>query len=92
VEQSLPQVFLHPQAKCHVFEHGHMGKQGVALKDGINVAMFRRNVGDIPIVEFDMAHINAFQPGNQAKHSGFAAAGRAEQGEEFAVIDGQVKV
>ena len=69
-----------------------MREKRVALKDGINVAMFCRYVGDILVVEFDMAHINAFKPGYQAKHGGFAAAGWAKQGEEFAVIDGQVKV
>jgi hypothetical protein len=67
-------------------------KQGVALKDGIDVAVFRRNMGDVVIFEMDMAAIDVFQPGDKAKNGGFTAARGAKQGEKLTVVDGQIKV
>ena len=58
--------FLHTQAKRDVIENGHMRKQRVALKYGINVAIFGRNAGDILVFQVDLPCVNAFKPGDQA--------------------------
>ncbi len=84
--------FLHPQAKRHVLKHGHVREQGIALKDGIDVAIFGWNLGYVLVLKMDMAVIDAFQPGDKAQDGGFAAAGGAEQREKLTVIDGQIKV
>jgi len=84
--------FLHPQAKGDVFENRHVGEQGVALKDGIDVAVFSRNLSNILIFKVNMAVIDVFQPGDKAKHCRFTAARRAKQRKKFAVVDGQIEV
>lgn len=69
-----------------------MREQGIALKDGIDVAIFGWNLGYVLVLKMDMAVIDAFQPGDKAQDGGFAAAGGAEQREKLTVIDGQIKV
>ena len=54
--------------------------------------MFGRNGGDVLAVEHDTAPIGVFQTGDQAQHRGFATAGGAENGEEFAVVNRQFKI
>ena len=69
-----------------------MRKQGVALKDGIDVAVFRRDMGDIVIFEMDPSAVDVFQAGNKAQNGGFTAARGAKQSEKLTIVDGQVKV
>jgi hypothetical protein len=83
---------LHPQAKRHVFKHGHVREQGIALKDGIDVAVFGGNLGDVLDFKMDMAVIDAFQPGDKAQYGGFAAARGAKQRQKLTVIDGESEV
>jgi hypothetical protein len=82
---------LHPQAKRHVLKHGHVREQGIALKDGIDVAIFGGNLGDVLVFKMDMAVIDVFQPGDKAQYGCFAAARRAKQREKLTVIDGQLR-
>ncbi len=84
--------FLHSQAKGHVFKNGHVREKRIALKNRIDVAVFSRNLGDVLVFEMDMAGIHVFQPGNQAQNRGFTTARGAKQCQEFAIIDGQVKI
>ncbi|MNP74831.1 hypothetical protein D3C76_1717700 [compost metagenome] len=69
-----------------------MRKQGVALKDGINVTMFGGNIGDVLIFKMNLAVVDVFQSGNQAQNGCLAAARRAKQREKLTVIDSQVKI
>lgn len=85
-------AFLHPQAKRHVLKHGHVREQGIALKDGIDVAIFGRNTGYVTVLKMDVAIIDAFQPGDKAQYGCLAAAGGAKQRKKLAVIDGQIEV
>jgi hypothetical protein len=84
--------FLHPQAKGHVLKHGHVREQGIALKDGIDVAVFRGNMGDILVFKMDMAAIDVFQPGDKAQYGCFTAARGAKQREKLTVVDGQIEI
>lgn len=54
--------------------------------------MFGRNGGDVLAVEHDAAPIGVFKTGDQAQHRGFATAGGAENGEEFAVVNRQFEI
>ena len=83
---------MHPQAKRHVFKHGHVREEGIALKDSVDVAVFGGNLGDVLTFKMDMAVIDALQPGDKAQYGGFAAAGGAKQRQKLTVIDGQIKV
>ena len=83
--------FLHTQAKGDIFKHRHVRKQRIALKDGVNVAVFRRDMGDIVIFEMDLAAIDAFQSGDKTKNGCFTAARGAKQGEKLTVVDGQIE-
>ena len=69
-----------------------MRKQGVALKDGIDVAVFRRDMGDIVIFEMDPSAVDVFQAGDKAQNGGFTAARGAKQGEKLTIVDGQVRL
>lgn len=53
--------FLHPQAEGDVFKHGHVREKRIALEYGIDVAVFRRNMGDILVFKVDTSDIDAFQ-------------------------------
>jgi len=69
-----------------------MREQGVALKDGIDVTVFRRNVGDIVVFEMNVSAIDIFQPGNKTENGCFTAARRAKQSEKLTIIDGQIQI
>ena len=69
-----------------------MWEQRVALKDRVDVAMLSGRGGDIFTVEHQYASVTLLQPGNQPQNGGLAAAGRAEQGDKFAVADGEIKI
>ncbi len=84
--------FLHAQAEGDIFKHRHMREEGVALKHRIDVAMLGGGIGDIAVIQHHPTAVDRFQPGDQPQNSGFAAARRTEQGNKFAVIDGQVEV
>jgi len=83
---------LHPQAKRHVLKHGHVREQGIALKDGIDVTFFGRNLRDIEVLKVDVAVIDVFQPGDKAQYGCFAAARGAKQRQKLTVIDGQIEI
>jgi len=67
-------------------------EEGVTLKNGIHMAMFRWNVGNILIIQLDMTDIDALKTGYQAQNRSFTAAGRAEQRKKFAVINGEIEI
>jgi hypothetical protein len=69
-----------------------MGKQSVALEDGIDVAVFRRNMSDVLIFEMNSPAVDVFKPGNKTKNGGFTAARGAKQGEKLTVVDGQIQI
>ncbi|MNG10497.1 hypothetical protein D3C84_939690 [compost metagenome] len=62
-----------------------MRKQRIALEDGIDPALERRQVVDRFAGETDLAIADVFETGDGAQQGGLATAGRAEQGEEFVV-------
>ena len=67
-----------------------MGEECIALKDGVDVALVRRNVVDALAEEEDVPLIGRFEAADHAQGRGLAAAGWAEQREEFVVVDVEV--
>ena len=84
------------QGVGHVVKHGHVGPHGVALEHHADVPLFRGNEhligGNDTVVEEHAAAGGLFKARNDAQHGRFAAARRAQQGDEFAVGEHGVKV
>src|SRR3990167_5973869 len=83
---------LHAQAEGDVVEHRHVAKQGVVLEHEADVAVAHVMAGNVFAMELDAAGVGGFQAGDDTQQAGFAAAGRAEQGHQFAAVDVQVDV
>ena len=96
--------FLHPlfnlilrrlaqlQAECHVVVNRHMRIQRIVLEHHGNIAVFRSHFIDQPIADIKLPFRDFLQPGDHAQSGGFAAAGRADEDDEFLVFDFQGKI
>ena len=67
----------------------HVREQGVVLEHHAEAALLRPQRVDAPVVEPDPAAGRRQQPGDAVQRGRLAAAGRAEQGDELALLDGQ---
>jgi hypothetical protein len=70
-----------------VFEDGEPGEEREALEDDGDVDF---GVGDGLFMPVDLAGAGLGEAGEHAQHGGFAGAGGAEEGENFAGDDGEV--
>ena len=64
-----------------------MRKQRVGLEHHVDRALVGRNARHVLPVQHDAALGRILKPGEHAQQRGLAAAGCAEQGEEFALVD-----
>ena len=80
------------KAESDVLAHGHMRENGVILENHADVALVRRNIVDDLAVESDGAALDGVKARNHAQQGRFAAAGRAEQREELALLDIQIQI
>ena len=64
-----------------------VGKQGIVLKNNVEITLFHRHMGDIFTVVQKLSLINVGDAENQVEQSGFTAAGWAENGNNFAISD-----
>ena len=64
-----------------------MGEQGVALENGVDVALIRRQLVYILAHEDDVALVGGGEAADETERGGLAAAGRAKQREKFVVVD-----
>lgn len=64
-----------------------MGKQGIVLKDGIDVALPGREFAGVFAKDSYRAAAQLFETGNQAQAGGFAGARRPQHGEKLPVTD-----
>ena len=78
------------QAQEHVAEHGEMGKHGVALEDHAAIAVWFRRQRLAGQLDHALARRDFAK--QQAQEGGLAAAGSADDGHEFAGLDGQMDV
>ncbi|MNM96869.1 hypothetical protein D3C81_1093620 [compost metagenome] len=81
---------LHPanlQREGDVVLDAHVREQRVALEDHAEVALFRRDAGDILPVGFQPTVGVVLETGEDHQEGGLAGAGWTEQREEFALLD-----
>jgi hypothetical protein len=79
------------EAEGQVLGDGHVREQRNAGTP-VDRALERRAVGDVFAVQQDLAFGRKLEAGDHPQQGGLAAAGRAEQGEEFVVADVQIDV
>ena len=77
----------HPQAEGDVLGDGAVREQGIGLEDHAHVPLVYRHVGDVTTADEDAALIDRLETGDHPQGRRLAAAGRAEQREEFARTD-----
>ena len=80
------------QAERHVLVNGHVGIQRVVLEHHGDVAVLGGNVVHQAVADVQLALADLFQAGDHAQGGGFAAAGGADQNDEFLIGDLQVEV
>ncbi|MNQ83025.1 hypothetical protein D3C85_980950 [compost metagenome] len=78
------------KAEGQVLGDGHVREQRVMLEHRVDRALEGRAVGDVFAVEQNFAFGREFEPGDHPQERGFAAARRAEKGEELVVANVQV--
>ena len=83
---------LFAQGEGDVLEDVQVGEQGVALEDGVDVALVGGDVVDALAQEEHVALVRLLEAADDAQDRGLAAAGGAQQGEEFVVVDVQADV
>jgi hypothetical protein len=75
--------------KVDVLPHVHVRIEREELEHEGDVARRRALEGDVLAAQQDLAGGRQLQPGDHAQRRGLAAARRAEQHEELAVLDGE---
>ena len=80
------------QTEGDVVKHVHVAEKGVVLEHEADFTLAYMLGGDVLPIKENLATVGVFQPGDDAQERGFAAAGRAEQGNEFAGGDVEVDV
>ncbi len=81
----------HPQPEGHVAERVEVREEAVRLEHHPGVATVGRHPGDVLAVDQHLAGVGVFEPGEHPQRGGLAAAGGAQQGEEFTRPDGEVE-
>ncbi len=82
----------HLEAEGHVVVDAHMRVERVILEHHRDVAIHRRQLVDDLLVDRDVARGDAFEPRHHAQGRRLAAARRADQHDEFLIVDFQVHV
>jgi hypothetical protein len=80
-----------PQRVGDVVEHGHVREQRVVLENHGDIAGAGRQRGHRARADAHLAGRRRLQPRDRAQQRRLPAAGRAEQGEELAVHNGQIQ-
>ena len=78
------------QAEGDVFENIQMGKQGIALEDGVDLPLVGGDVVDALAVKDDRALVLLQEAAQNAQQRGFAAAGGTEQRHKLILINIQI--
>ena len=81
-----------PQAEREVLLHGHVRVERVVLEDHRDVALLRRQVVDDFLADPDLAVGDLLEPREHAQRRRLAAARRADDDHELAVLDHEVEL
>ena len=77
---------LHFQREADVLQHRHVRVERVILEHQADAALFRGHVGHVVVVEVDLAARDRQDARQHVEDGGLAAARRAEQGDQFPVL------
>ncbi len=80
------------EREAHVVGDRHVRVERVVLEHHGDVPVLGRQVGDVAVPDADGAAVDVLQPREHAQRGGLAAAGGADEDEEFAVLDGDVEL
>ena len=83
--------FPHLKRKADVLRHGLVRIERVGLEHHGDVAVFRQDVGDVPVADQYAARGCGFKAGEDAQRRRLAGARGAEQHQKFARLDLQVQ-
>ncbi len=81
----------HAQAEGDVVAGVQVREEAVGLEDHAGVAAVGGDPGDVLAVHQDLSGVGLLEPGEHPQRGGLAAAGGAEEGEEFAGLGGEVE-
>jgi hypothetical protein len=85
-----PALAADAEAEVDVVSGGHVREERVGLEDHAHVAVVRRHVREVIALDHHPARGWPLEAGDDAKRRRLPAAGRAEQREELARLDGDV--
>ncbi len=80
------------EREAHVVGDGHVRVERVVLEHHRDVPVLGRQVRDVAVADADSAAVDVLQAGQHAQRGGLAAAGRADEDEELAVLDLQLEL
>jgi hypothetical protein len=83
---------VHAQPEGDIVVHLHVRENGVALKDHRDLAVARRQVGDIPPADADGAFVGHAQSGNGTQQGRLAAAAGPQQHQKLLVFHGNTDI
>ena len=86
------QNFFTFQSERNVFENIQVRKKRVPLKDRIDGALVRGEIGNILAVEQDLSACGHVEACDHAQRRRLAATGRAEKGDEFTFFNREIYV
>ena len=81
-------TFFDLQPERDVFAHGQVREQRITLKNRIDLAFIGRDVRDVLAVQIHAAAVGPLEAGQDSQQGGLAAPAGAQEGEEFAFVDG----
>ncbi len=79
--------FAQPHAVAHIVGNAHMRIERIGLEHHRNVAVLGCQFIDALAADLHLPGRDVFKACNHAQQSGFSAAGRADQHDEFAIFD-----
>ncbi|MNY09689.1 hypothetical protein D3C86_1426210 [compost metagenome] len=79
----------HLETEGDVFGNGHMGKQGVVLKQHTDIAAMNRGARGRLAADHDFTRGGIDEPRNHAKAGRFPASARTEKRQDFPCLDGK---
>ena len=80
------------QAERHVLLHVHMRVERIGLEHHRDLALRGLEIVDAALADENVARGHAVEPGDHAQQRRLAAAGRADQHDEFALADREIDV
>ena len=83
---------LHPKAESDILKNRHIAEKGVALKNKSDPPLTAGDIIDDFAVDQDLTGIRMLQAGNHSQDGRLAAAGGAQQGNQFSSGDTDIDI